>query len=247
MKFIMAKNKDEANERAGELVIDRLRKKKDLVLGLPTGNTPVGIYLELVKDYKQNGTTYHNCTTINIDEYIGLNRRHPNSYHAYMHDHLFDHIDIQEENTYIPDGTVVDVQRECERYDKVIKQKGPLDLLILGIGHNGHIGFNEPGTSFDSTTHLVELTEETKKINAKHFSSFDEVPRAAITMGLQTMMESREILLVISGEGKADAYRKFLETEKMEDFPASVLKGHPNLTVIVDEKMIRYGNVVSKI
>lgn len=244
--FIMAGNQDEANQRAAEMIIDRLQAKNDLVLGLPTGNTPVGIYSKLVSDYKKNHTTYQNCKSINIDEYIGLSDSHPSSYHAYMNDHFFNHINIQKENTHIPNGVSVDVYKECERYDEIIQREGPLDILILGIGHNGHIGFNEPGTSFDSTTHVVELTEETRMKNANHFSSLNDVPSAAITMGIKTMMESREIILVVSGEGKAGAYQTFLDLEGTEDFPASVLKGHPNVTVIVDEEMVRSGTILSK-
>jgi glucosamine-6-phosphate deaminase len=238
VKYLVATNYKEMSKKAADIVIKRLQEKENLVLGLPTGSTPIGIYKELVKDFKQNHTSYERARSINIDEYIKLSKDNPNSYMYYMNHHFFSHINMKKENIHIPNGKTDNVYDECYRYDQVIETIGPIDLLILGIGHNGHIGFNEPGTSFDSTTHMVELTEETRRMNARHFLSLDKVPKAAITMGLKTMMESKEIILLVTGDGKSKAYERLLKNEISIDFPASVLHEHPNVTAIIDQNTI---------
>ncbi|MCC5801774.1 glucosamine-6-phosphate deaminase [Rossellomorea vietnamensis] len=238
MKHIMTENYEEMSRKVAEMVIGRIREQGNLVLGLPTGNTPIGFYQELVKDYKLNYTSYQHARSINIDEYIGMSGDDPKSYRYYMNHHLFMHINMKKENIHIPNGLAVDVEGECFCYDQVFEEIGPMDVLILGIGHNGHIGFNEPGTSFQSTTHKVELTEETRQMNARHFKSLDRVPEAAITMGLKSMMDSKEIFLMVTGDGKTEAYTQFLNGRVTEDFPASILHSHPNLTVIVDQSTI---------
>jgi len=235
MKIIEVKDYQEMSKRAAEYIIEKVRTLKKLNLGLATGGTPVGTYTNLIEDYKQNNTSYQDVTTFNLDEYVGLSGDHYNSYRYYMNDQLFDHIDIPKSNTFIPRGDVSDMQKECDDYEKLLTEHGGIDLQILGIGSNGHIGFNEPGTSFDSNTHLIELTPSTREANARYFSSLEEVPTKAITMGIATIMKSKEILLLISGENKGEALSQLLHGEVNESFPASVLGDHPYVTIIADK------------
>ncbi|MFC0525388.1 glucosamine-6-phosphate deaminase [Pontibacillus salicampi] len=235
MKIYVTKNKDEMNQKAAELMLERIRKNPSTTLGLATGGTPEATYEYLVEDFQKQGTSYEHITTYNLDEYVGLSKDNPNSYHAYMQEHLFQHINIPLENTHIPNGLAEDLDTECDRYDTHIHGHGGIDLQLLGIGENGHIGFNEPGTSFGSRTHVVELAESTREANARFFDSIEAVPTHAITMGIQTILKAREIMLLISGERKRDALHRLLHGGISEDFPASALKDHPNLTVITDE------------
>lgn len=234
MKVINVGSYQELSKEAAKIVIQTVKKKPDAVLGLATGSTPIGLYNELIDDHAKNGTSYRKICTFNLDEYVGLEGSHPQSYLYFMRQHLFHHIDISPDNTFIPNGKAEDMMKECERYEELIKKKGGIDLQILGIGQNGHIGFNEPGTSFSSRTHIIQLTESTRQANSRFFSSMEEVPTRAITMGIQTIMESRKILLLISGKAKMDALKRLLTDEISEDFPASVLKLHNDVTVITD-------------
>ncbi|MGG3855824.1 glucosamine-6-phosphate deaminase [Caldifermentibacillus hisashii] len=234
MKIINVGNYQELSERAAKIVIETVQKKPNAVLGLATGSTPIGLYNELIDDHAKNGTSYRKICTFNLDEYVGLEGSHPQSYLYFMRQHLFNHIDILSENTFIPNGKAEDMMKECERYEELIKEKGGIDLQILGIGQNGHIGFNEPGTSFSSRTHIIQLTESTRQANSRFFSSMDEVPTHAVTVGIQTIMESRKILLLISGQAKMEAFKRLLSDEIDECFPASVLKLHNDATVITD-------------
>jgi len=234
MKVINVGSYQELSKEAAKIVIETVQKKPDAVLGLATGSTPVGLYNELIDDHAKNGTSYRKICTFNLDEYVGLEGSHPQSYLYFMRQHLFNHIDISPDNTFIPNGKAEDMMKECERYEELIKKKGGINLQILGIGQNGHIGFNEPGTSFSSRTHIIQLTESTRQANSRFFSSMEEVPTRAITVGIQTIMESRKILLLISGKAKMDALKRLLTDEIDENFPASVLKLHNDVTVITD-------------
>ncbi|MBB5325600.1 glucosamine-6-phosphate deaminase [Anoxybacillus tepidamans] len=238
MRVIEVNDYYELSQKAAEMIIDQVRKKPDSVLGLATGETVLETYAAIVNDYQQNQTSYRHIRTFNLDEYIGLAADHPNSYHYYMNEHLFRFIDIPMSQTYIPNGLADDIPEECIRYEKLIGQCGGIDLQILGIGRNGHIGFNEPGTSFDSTTHVVELAHSTRKANSRFFSSLEEVPTHAITMGIATIMKSRQIILLASGERKAHIMSQLLEGEVTPNIPASILKTHPNVTIIADKEAL---------
>jgi glucosamine-6-phosphate deaminase len=235
MKLIEVKDYNEMSQKAAQTIIDKIRQNPSMNLGLATGGTPVGTYQSLIKDHQQYGTSYQNITTFNLDEYIGLTGDNPNSYRYFMNDKLFDHIDIDKNNTHIPNGNVNDMAAECTRYENLIADHGGIDLQILGIGGNGHIGFNEPGTSFDSTTHIVQLAASTIEANARFFERIEDVPTQAITMGIASIMRSKEILLLISGENKRAALDQLLNGDITEQFPASVLKNHPNVTIIADK------------
>lgn len=241
-KFMIVDDYDEMSRIAAEIVIEKIKQSARLTLGLATGSTPEGLYRYLVEDHKKNHTSYEHVTTFNLDEYAGLSRENENSYYYFMNHHLFNHIAIPRENIHIPDGNQADLEEECRRYERLIEESGGIDLQLLGIGHNGHIGFNEPGTSFQSKTHVVELDAMTREANSRFFSSIDEVPTHAVTMGISTIMKSKEILMLISGKGKAETAKRLLEGEISEDFPASVLKQHPNITVILDREAYSLSN-----
>ncbi|MFF2450687.1 glucosamine-6-phosphate deaminase [Neobacillus sp. NPDC058068] len=238
MKMIKVENYQQMSEKAAEYIIDRVTKVPSIKLGLATGGTPIGTYKHLIEDYQKNGTSYLNVTTFNLDEYIGLSGENKNSYRYYMNDLFFNHIDINKEKTHIPQGDVGDMQTECLRYEELIAENGGIDLQILGIGSNGHIGFNEPGTSFHSKTHIVDLAPSTIEANARFFNQLEEVPTKAITMGISTIMKSKEILLLVSGESKKDALDKLMNGPVDEKFPASILKNHPHVTIIADKAAV---------
>ncbi|WP_100332248.1 glucosamine-6-phosphate deaminase [Bacillus xiapuensis] len=243
MRVISVKDPQEMSEQAARLIMDRLRQKPKLVLGLATGGTPEGTYQKLIENHRTEGMSYRQVTTFNLDEYVGIPKMHPNNYFYYMKHRLFDHIDLPPEKAYLPNGEAEDLQTECARYEHLLKKAGGIDVQLLGIGVNGHIGFNEPGTSFESLTHVVELDESTRKANARFFSSIEEVPHQAITMGIQTIMCAREIVLLAAGEAKAEAMTRLLSGSVTEQFPASVLNHHPHVTVIADEAALkRTGN-----
>ena len=235
MKLIKAADYNEMSRIAADYVIAKLHENPHIRLGLATGDTPKGLYRELVDDHRRNGTSFKNVQTFNLDEYIGLSGQDPQSYRCYMDTFLFDQVDIDKTNTHLPKGDVEDAFAEAEAYEQLIRDSGKVDLQILGLGGNGHIGFNEPGTPFGSTAHVVELTVATRSANAKFFGSLDLVPRRAITMGIATIMESKEILMLVSGEGKSSALCRLLEGPVEEGFPASVLRRHPHAMVIADD------------
>ncbi|KRF64515.1 glucosamine-6-phosphate deaminase [Bacillus sp. Soil768D1] len=238
MNIIKVQDYKEMSQSAANIVIRKVKENSKIKLGLATGGTPKGTYDALIEDHMQNNTSYENVTSFNLDEYIGLDSNDPNSYHYYMDQSLFAHININKEQTYLPNGTADNLDKECTRFDKMIETLGGIDLQILGIGQNGHIGFNEPGTSFSSGTHVVALEESTRQANARYFDSIDEVPTHAITMGIATIMKSKEILLLISGEAKAETLKKLIHGEITEEFPASILKKHNNVTIIADQKAL---------
>jgi glucosamine-6-phosphate deaminase len=240
VKLIRTENYQEMSVAAGKIIVNKIRSNPSLTLGLATGSTPKGVYNYLIQDHKANRTSYQQVKSINLDEYIGLKAQDPNSYHYFMSQNLFNHIDINENHTHIPNGAVSDLEQECLRYELLLKELGGVDLQILGIGQNGHIGFNEPGTPFSSRTHIVTLAQNTREANSRFFHSLEEVPTHAITMGIASILDSKEILLLVSGEKKAEALLKFMNGEISEDFPASGLKHHQNVTVIADRDALKY-------
>jgi glucosamine-6-phosphate deaminase len=240
MKLIRTENYAEMSLEAGKIIVDKVRSNPILTLGLATGSTPKGVYDYLIQDHEANRTTYTKVKSVNLDEYIGLPAKDPNSYHYFMNQTLFNHLDISENDTHIPNGTASDLEQECLRYEQLIKELGGVDLQLLGIGQNGHIGFNEPGTAFSSRTHIVTLAQNTREANSRFFNSLEEVPTHAITMGIASILDSKEILLLVSGERKAEALNRFVNGEISEDFPASALKYHENVTVIADRDALKY-------
>lgn len=235
MKIIEAGDYQEMSRLAAEYISGKIRSSEKINLGLATGGTPIGTYTKLIEDHQINQTSYTNTSTFNLDEYVGLSGEHPNSYRHYMNEKLFNHLDIKKANTHIPRGDARDMLQECLDYEKKIAECGGIDLQILGIGSNGHIGFNEPGTSFNSNTHLVRLAPSTREANARYFESLEKVPTKAITMGITSIMKSKEILLLISGEGKREALSRLMEGEVNESFPASILKNHLHVTIVADK------------
>ena len=236
IKVIITRDYDEMSKLAAKMIADAIRAKPNIVLGLATGGTPEGCYKELVRMHKEEGLDFSQVVTFNLDEYVGLPPDHPQSYHYYMDVHLFNHVNIKRENIHIPDGMAKDLEKHCQEYEEMIKKAGGIDLQLLGIGRNGHIGFNEPGSPFDSRTRVVELTETTRRDNARFFKSIDEVPTHAVTMGLATIMEAKKIILLASGENKADAIAKAVEGPKTTRVPASILQDHPDCTFIIDKE-----------
>lgn len=222
---------DALSARAAEILLTAIRNDPRAVLGLPTGRTPIGMYARVVHECARQYHCFRDVTTFNLDEYAGLPRTHPGSYFSYMRQHLFDHIDIDPANAHLPDGTAPDLDAECARYEIEIRDAGGLALTFLGLGRNGHIGFNEPGTPFDARTRVVELTQSTRRANADLFAG-GPVPTHAITMGIGTILESRAIVLLVSGNGKEAAIARLRSGEISEDFPASALWKHGNVTVL---------------
>lgn len=234
MKVIVCKNTEELANEALKVMLDVIKSKESPVIGLATGSSPIGLYNAMIRDHKENGTSYANVKSVNLDEYVGLGIESDQSYVYFMNDNLFKSIDIDKNNTNLPNGKADDMNAECIRYTALLDSM-PQDIQLLGIGGNGHIGFNEPGTPFNSTTHIVELQERTRIDNARFFSSLDEVPTHAITMGIKNIMNAKKILVVANGKGKADAVYSMVKGEITESCPASVLQNHNDVIVIVDE------------
>lgn len=233
-KVIVKKNYEEVSDAAFE-VFQPVMEKEYPVLGLATGSSPVGLYQRMIKDHKENGTSYANAVSFNLDEYVGLPRQHKESYYTFMHENLFNHIDIKEQNTHVPNGETTNPEQECMDYENALKQVS-VDVQILGIGSDGHIAFNEPGASFDSETHVMELTQQTRQDNARFFDGdINQVPTLAITQGLASIMRAKKIILVATGANKAEAVKGMIEGEKTVDCPASILQDHADVTVILDE------------
>ena len=223
-------------EVAAEIIRDALLKKPNLVLGLATGSTPIGVYEALVHMHKTDRLDFSGVTTFNLDEYVGIPSDHPYSYHTFMATHLFNHINLTPENCHIPQSTAVGHVKFCERYEAAILDAGGIDIQVLGIGKDGHIGFNEPSSSLGSRTRIKTLTRRTREANAPHFGgTIDAVPKMAITMGVGTIMEAKQCLLLASGESKAEAIANAAEGAITAEVPASVLQMHPQTVVVVDE------------
>ncbi len=235
MNIIRVKDYEEMSKAASYLMIKKMKDLENPVLGLSTGSTPEGLYRYLIEEHKREKLSFKQVTTFNLDEYVGLSHDDPNSYRYYMNEKLFKHINIPSELTHVPNGKVTNLEKECSVYEELIRRSNHIDVQILGLGLNGHIGFNEPGTAFSSRTHVVELDESTRKANARFFASLDHVPTKAITMGIETIMESKEIVLLVYGEHKAEAVARLIKGEVSEDFPASILQKHPHVTLIADD------------
>lgn len=232
MKVIIKKDYDEVSYAAFEVMKEVVTAKEDAVLGLATGSSPIGLYQNMIKDHKENGTSYAKCQSFNLDEYVGIDRNHSQSYWTFMHENLFYGIDLPEEKVHVPYG---DSKEDCEGYEKAMENVS-VDVQVLGIGANGHIGFNEPGTPFSEETHIVELTEKTRSDNARFFEDdINKVPTHAITMGIATIMKAKKILLVATGANKADAVAAMVNGPVDPACPASVLQNHADVVVIVDE------------
>ena len=232
MEVIIVKDYDAVSEKAFEVMKEVVTSKKAPVLGLATGSSPIGLYKNMIKDHKENGTSYADVRTFNLDEYVGIDRNHEQSYWTFMHENLFCGIDVKEENVHVPYGST---KADCEAYEKAMEDVS-VDIQVLGIGANGHIGFNEPGTPFTEETHIGTLTEKTRQDNARFFEGdINKVPTHAITMGIATIMKAKKILLVATGENKADAIKAMVEGEPTTECPASVLQNHKDVVVIVDE------------
>ena len=234
MNVIVVKSYDEMSKKAFEIMKATIKEKKNAVLGLATGSTPIGLYKEMIADYKVGGTSYSEVSAFNLDEYMGLDYFSNQSYVYFMRENLFDHIDIKLENTNIENGKAPDPAAECARYNALLAEN-TVDLQILGIGSNGHIAFNEPGTPFDSVTHVVDLTENTIKDNSRLFNSIDDVPKQAFTMGLSNIMSAKKILVLANGENKAKAVYGMVRGEITDNVPASILQNHADCTLICDE------------
>ncbi|MFS0655196.1 glucosamine-6-phosphate deaminase [Bacillus sp. 179-C3.3 HS] len=236
MKIIEFKDKYELGKEAAAFIARTIEEKPDAVLGLATGGTPMDTYKELIQLHQSNQLSFKQVRTVNLDEYAGLEPEDENSYMTYMKRQLFDHIDIPEGQYHLPNGNASNLTEECLSYEKLIQELGGIDLQLLGIGQNGHIGFNEPGTPFDSKTHVVQLDENTRQANARYFSSIDEVPKEAITMGIQSILSSKKILLLASGTSKAEVIKYLEQAEIHPDFPASALKLHSDVTIFIDKE-----------
>ncbi len=234
MKVIIAENYEEMSKKASEIIIGIVKNNPNAILGLATGSSPIGTYQYMIKDHKENGTSYKNVRSVNLDEYVGLTADHDQSYAYFMRSNLFDFIDIDLNNTNLPCGSAPDAQKECDRYNALLETMQQ-DVQVLGLGSNGHIGFNEPGTPLSSVTHLVDLTESTIKDNSRLFASIDEVPKQALSMGIKNIMNAKSIVMVVSGKNKAQAVKGMVQGEITVDLPASVLQLHPNVTVICDK------------
>lgn len=235
MRMIFADTYEEMSKKAAAMVQSQIILKPDCVLGLATGGTPLGMYKELIKLYENKEVDFSAVTIFNLDEYCKLNRENTESYYYYMKHNFFKYINVKEENTYIPNGTAKDIEEECKRYEHQIKSKGGIDFQVLGIGANGHIGFNEPDINFEAETHLVTLDEMTIEANSRFFTSKDEVPTTAISMGIKTIMQSRMLMLLANGETKADAIYKTVKGKISPKVPASIIQLHPNATIIIEK------------
>lgn len=237
MKLIVKKDYNDMSLLAAEIIKENIEKKPNLVLGLATGGTPEGMYKQLIGFHREEGLDFSNVTTFNLDEYVGIDENHPNSYSYFMKDILFDHININMENTFIPNGRAEDLDDYCKEYDNLIEDKGDIDIQILGIGENGHIAFNEPDKELNIGTSVVDLTQTTIKSNSRFFESIDEVPKTAITMGIGSIMKAKKIILLASGKSKLNIIKKLLNSDKLTtQLPASMLLLHPDVTIIVDEE-----------
>ncbi len=236
MKIYKVKSYSDMSKRAAIIVAAQIVLKSDSLLGLATGSTPEGMYKELIEKYNEGKIDFSEIKSVNLDEYKGITKENDQSYYYYMNTNLFKHVNIKPENTNIPNGCAEDSDDECDRYDNLIKELGGVDLQVLGIGGNGHIGFNEPNTEFAKGTHCVKLAESTIKANARFFANEDEVPKYAYSMGIKTIMQAKKILLLASGNNKADALYKSIYGPITPQVPGSILQLHPDVTIVADEE-----------
>ena len=235
MKIYRTKDYDEMSKKAAHIIAAQIVLKPDCVLGLATGSTPVGTYKNLVEWYKNGDLDFSTLSSCNLDEYRGLSPENDQSYRYFMNTNLFDHVNIRKDHTFVPDGLQENSDQACQMYEQIIRDLGGIDLQLLGLGHNGHIGFNEPAEDFPKITHCVDLTESTIQANKRFFESRDEVPRHALSMGIKNIMNARRILMVVSGEEKADIVCKAFTGPVTKEVPASVLQLHPDVTLVGDK------------
>lgn len=236
VNIIRTENYQELSKHAADIIQATIENKPDCVLGLATGGTPIGTYQQLIDRFREGKIDFSKVTTFNLDEYYGLSSDHEQSYHFFMFEQLFRHINVPPERVHIPFGLPEDIETHCQYYEQVIQDAGGIDLQILGIGENGHIGFNEPGPSLQTGTHLVPLSQETIRANSRYFASIQEVPKKAITMGIRTIFQARRIVLLASGANKAAMIRRLLDDNITTEVPATLLKLHPDLTILVDQE-----------
>ena len=238
MKIIRARDYRDMSRKAANIISAQIIMKPNAVLGLATGSTPEGIYAQLIDWYRKGDLDFSEVTSINLDEYRGLPHDHPQSYWYFMHEKLFNHVNINPHNVYVPDGADPDAERACRAYEHIIHRVGGIDLQLLGIGQDGHIGFNEPGGAFELETHCVKLTESTIDANTRFFAHRDEVPREAYTMGIKSIMQARRVLMVANGFAKAEIVKKAFFGPVTPEVPASILQMHPNLTLVGDAEAL---------
>ena len=226
------------SRKAANIISAQIIMKPNCVLGLATGSTPIGTYEQLVEWYHKGDLDFSKVTSVNLDEYRGLEKSNDQSYDYFMHQHLFDKVNIHPENVNLPDGMAEDAEKECKRYEELIRSLGGVDLQLLGLGHNGHIGFNEPGAAFEKETHCVNLTERTIEANKRFFASADDVPKQAFTMGIKTIMQAKKILVIASGEDKAEILKEAFFGPVTPAVPASILQLHNNVIVVGDQAVL---------
>lgn len=234
MKIYRTKDYDEMSKKAAHIIAAQIVLKPDCVLGLATGSTPVGTYKNLVEWYKSGDLDFSTLSSCNLDEYRGLSPENDQSYRYFMNTNLFDHVNIRKDHTFVPDGQEADSNKACQMYEQIIQDLGGIDLQLLGLGHNGHIGFNEPAEEFPKITHCVDLTESTIQANKRFFEKESDVPRQAYTMGIGTIMSAKKILVVVSGEDKAEILNKIINGPVTPQVPASILQLHPDVTIVAD-------------
>ncbi|HEX3078053.1 MAG TPA: glucosamine-6-phosphate deaminase [Lachnospiraceae bacterium] len=235
MVIYKARDYKDMSRKAANIISAQVIMKPDCVLGLATGSSPIGTYLQLIEWYQKGDLDFSKVRTVNLDEYKGLTKDNPHSYYYFMKNNLYSKVNIKEANAYIPDGMADDDELECERYNQIIQRLGGIDLQLLGLGHNGHIGFNEPGGAFELGTHCVALEESTIKANSRLFDRPEEVPRYAYTMGIKTIMLAKKILVIVSGEDKAEIIKAAFTGPATPSIPASILQMHPDVILVGDE------------
>ena len=235
MKVIKVKNYEELSRTAATIIAGVILSKPDCILGLATGSSPVGTYDQLAAMYEEGILDFSHVKSVNLDEYVGLDGSNDQSYRYFMNTNLFDHVNIDKTRTFVPNGLEPDSKKACADYNQIIQEKGPIDLQLLGLGHNGHIGFNEPGEAFEKETHCVDLTESTIEANKRFFESEDDVPKQAYTMGIKNIMQAKKILVVVSGADKADILKEVLYGPITPEVPASILQLHNDVTIVADE------------
>lgn len=235
IRIYKAKDYNDLSRKAANIISAQIIMKPNCVLGLATGSSPIGTYRQLVEWYKKGDLDFREVHTVNLDEYLGIEGQNKNSYRYFMNENLFGAVNIDISNTNVPNGMAKDIAAECLRYNELIRSLGGIELQLLGIGHNGHIGFNEPGTAFEKETHVVNLTDNTIKANSRLFEKKDEVPRQAITMGIKSIMQARKILVIASGEDKAEIVKRAFWGEVTPEIPASILQINKDVTFVADE------------
>ncbi len=236
MRIIVCNNYEELSKTAAKMVASQLLLKPDSVIGLPTGSTPVGMYAKLSEMYKNKEVDFSQAVTFNLDEYYPIDRENSQSYYNFMNENLYSKVNLKPENIHIPDGGAKDATIECENYDKLIEQNGGIDLQVLGIGNNGHVGFNEPAGELNDRTHLTGLSEDTIIANSRFFNSADEVPRHALTVGMATILMARKIILLVSGKSKSESLKRLLTGKISTAVPATMLNLHRDTVIITDRE-----------